>query len=80
MVYGSYMDFKTPSHILVIVYVCFNLFWMLFGCVLVFAGIGIIADESNTPVEKLKHFFYEPMPQLILLPQSLGYLGKVVMY
>lgn len=77
VVYGSYMDFKTPSNVLTIAYVCFNLFWVFFGCVLIFAGMGIIADKSNTPVVKLKHILFAPMPQFIVLPQALGYLGKV---
>lgn len=80
VVYGSYMDSATPSNILTIVFVCIHLIWMVFGCVLIFAGLGIISEKSYTPVKDLHHIFYEPMPQLIFLPQSLGYLGRLGSY
>lgn len=75
VVYGTYMDFKTPSNIVSIAYVLFHFFWISCGCLLIFACMGIISDKSNTPVAELRYIFREPMLLFIILPQSLGYLG-----
>lgn len=80
IVYGSYMDFKMPSNILTVSYVFLNLFLTLLGCVIIFACVGVISEESNTPVEELKHIFKQPAALFTILPQSFGYLGKNIFF
>lgn len=76
VVHGSYMDSNTPSDVLTISFLIFHFMWTFFGSLLIFAGVGIIAERAYTPVAHVDHIFAEPVPLLVILPQSLGYLGN----